>query len=158
MAETHSQGGTRNSRWIKASPEAIYRACTDPAALAAWRAPDDMTGEVHRFDARVGGGYTMSLYYPSSEETFRGKTSSREDRFTARFVELTPPSRIVEAISFDSPDPAFSGEMLMEVTLEPGQGGTTVTIDFKNLPPGVRPEDNQAGTQSALEKLARYVE
>jgi len=117
-----------------------------------------MTGEVHRFDYRVGGGYQMSLYYPSSEKTFRGKTSGREDRYTARFVELTPPSRIVEAITFDSVDPAFSGEMIMEVTFEAEDGGTTVSIVFKNIPSGIRPEDNEAGTQSALEKLARYVE
>lgn len=46
----------------------------------------------------------------------------------------------------------------MEVTLEAEEGGTTVTIAFKDLPPGIRPEDNEAGTLSALEKLARYVE
>lgn len=158
MAETHARGSTRNSRWIKASAEAIYRACTDPAALVAWRVPGEMTGAVHQFDARVGGGYTMSLYYPSPEDASHGKTAGGEDRFTARFVELTPPSRIVEAISFETHDRAFAGEMLMEVTLEPGLGGTTVTIDFKNLPPGIRPEDNEAGTGSSLEKLARYVE
>jgi uncharacterized protein YndB with AHSA1/START domain len=117
-----------------------------------------MTGKVHHFDYRVGGGYQMSRYYPSSEVASRGKTSHREDRYTARFVELTPPSRIVEAITFDSPDPAFSGEMIMEVTLQTEEGGTTVSIAFKNLPEGIRPEDNEAGTQSALEKLARYVE
>ena len=158
MAEKHSRAGTRNSKCIKAPPEALYRAFTDPAALAAWRVPGDMTAEVHRFDCRVGGGYQMSLYYPASEPTLRGKTSGREDRYTARFVELTPPTRIIEAITFDSADPAFSGEMIMEVSLEAEEGGTTVSIVFKNLPPGIRPEDNQAGTRSALEKLARYVE
>jgi uncharacterized protein YndB with AHSA1/START domain len=117
-----------------------------------------MTGEVHRFDLRAGGGYQMSLYYPSSDTTSQGKTADKEDRYTARFVELAPPRRIVEAITFDSDDPAFSGEMVMEVTLEAGDGGTTVTIEFKNIPPGIRPEDNETGTRSALEKLARYVE
>ena len=100
----------------------------------------------------------MSLYYPSSEQTSRGKTKDREDRYTARFVELTPPRRIVEAINFDSVDPAFSGEMIMEVTFEAEAGGTTVSIVFKDIPPGIRPEDNEAGTRSTLEKLARYVE
>jgi uncharacterized protein YndB with AHSA1/START domain len=76
----------------------LYRAFTDPAVLTVWLAPGDMTGEVHSFDYRVGGGYQMSLYYPSSEQTFRGKTEDREDRFTARLVELTPPRRIIEAI------------------------------------------------------------
>jgi hypothetical protein len=29
---------------------------------------------------------------------------------------------------------------------------------FHNLPPGIRPEDNDAGTRSSLDKLARYLE
>ena len=158
MTDASSRGSTLNSKLIKASPEAVYRAFTDPAALAVWLAPEGMSGTVHRFDARAGGGYQMSLYYPASEQTARGKTSAREDRYTARFVELTPPSRIVEAITFDSVDPAFAGEMIMVVTLEAEDGGTRVSILFKDLPPGIRPEDNEAGTQSSLEKLARYVE
>ena len=158
MTDAHSRASTRNSKFIKATPEALYRAFTDPAALAVWLAPGDMTGEVHSFDHRVGGGYQMSLYYPSSEQTSRGKTRDREDRYTARFVELTPPRRIVEAITFDSVDPAFSGEMIMVVTFEAGDGGTTVSILFKDIPSGIRPQDNEAGTQSSLEKLARYVE
>ena len=158
MTDAQARGSTRNSKWIKATPEALYRAFTDPAALAVWLAPGDMTGEVHRFDGRVGGGYEMSLYYPSSETTFRGKTKAREDRYTARFVELTPPKRIVEAITFDAVDPAFSGEMIMVVTFEAEDGGTTVSILFQEIPPGIRPEDNEAGTQSTLDKLARYVE
>ncbi len=158
MTDTHSSATTRNSKFIKASQEALYRAFTDPAALAVWLAPGDMTGKVHSFDYRVGGGYQMSLYYPSSEKTFRGKTKDREDRYTARFVELTPPRRIVETITFDSDDPDFSGEMIMVVTLEAEDGGTRVSIVFKDIPPGIRPEDNEAGTWLTLEKLARYVE
>src|SRR5947208_3292017 len=158
MTDAHSRASTRNSKFIKATPEALYRAFTDPAALAVWLAPGDMTGEVHSFDCRVGGGYQMSLYYPSSEKGSPGKTSEREDRFTARFVELTPAKRIVQAITFDSLDPAFSGEMIMIVAFEAEDGGTTVSIVFEDIPSGIRPEDNQAGTESTLEKLARYVE
>jgi uncharacterized protein YndB with AHSA1/START domain len=158
MTDTPSPASTRTSRVIKASPEALYQAFTDPTALAAWLAPEGMTGKVHEFDGRVGGGYQMSLFYPSSEQVYRGKTSEQEDRFTARFVELTPPTRIVEAITFDSTDPAFAGEMSMEVTFEERGEGTEVTILFENIPPGIRPEDNDAGTRSSLEKLARYVE
>ena len=158
MTDTSSNASTKNTKFIKAAPEALYRAFTDPAALVNWLVPGDMTGKVHNFDESVGGGYQMSLYYPPSEENARGKTEEREDRYTARFVELTPPRRIVEAITFDTDDPAFSGEMIMEVTLEAEGDGTTVSILFKNIPPGIRPEDNEAGTSSSLEKLARYVE
>ena len=158
MPDANSAASTRTSRVIKAPRETLYRAFTDPAALEVWMSPGAMTGTVHEFDARVGGGYRMSLYYPASEQAYRGKTSEREDRFTARVIELTPPSRIVQAITFDSADPAFSGEMIMVVTLEERDGGTEVTIVFEHIPPGIRPEDNDAGTRSSLEKLARYVE
>ena len=158
MTDAPSHASTRTSRIIKATPEDLYRAFTEPKALAAWLAPGEMTAKVHEFDARVGGGYRMSLLYPSSERVYRGKTSEREDRFTARFVELTPPTRIVQAITFDSVDPAFSGEMTMVVTFEDRDGRTEVTILFENIPTGIRPEDNDAGARSSLEKLARYVE
>ena len=97
------------------------------------------------------------LHYPSSEPS-HGKTSEREDRYFARFIELSPPQKIVEAITFDTVDPAFLGEMIMEVTLEPGEDGTTVSIVFRDIPSGIRPEDNKLGTQSTLEKLARFLE
>ena len=129
MTDARSLGSTKNSLVIPAPPEALYRACTDPAALAAWRAPGDMTGKVHRLDLRVGGGYEMSLYYPASETTARGKSSAREDRFTARFVALTP-RRIVEAITFDWLNTAFAVEIIMEVTLEAVADGTAVSIAF----------------------------
>lgn len=158
MTEASSGGTTRTSRVIKGSRDVLYHAFLDPAALAVWLSPGEMTGKVHAFDARVGGGYRMSLFYPASEQGNRGKTAEREDRFTARFVELTPPSQIVQAITFDSPDPAFSGVMAMAVTFEERDGGTEVTIVFEHIPPGIRPEDNDAGTRSSLEKLARYVE
>lgn len=110
MAGSPSGTSTRTSRLIKASREALYRACIDPAALLVWLPPGEMTGKIHAFDARVGGGYQMSLFYPASEQVHRGKTSEQEDRVTARFVELEPPERIVEAVSFHSADPSFSGD------------------------------------------------
>jgi uncharacterized protein YndB with AHSA1/START domain len=158
MTDANTGASTRNSAVIRAPREAVYRAFTDPAALAVWQAPGEMTGVVHEFDARVSGGYQMSLFYPETEQEARGKTAAREDRFTARYVELTPPSRIVEAITFDTTDPAFAGEMTMAVTLAERDGGTEVTLVFEHLPAGIRPEDNEEGTRLSLEKLARFVE
>ena len=149
---------TTTSRVIHAPRETLYQAFTNPDALAAWLAPGDMTGKVHEFDGRVGGGYRMSLYYPNTEQGARGKTNTFEDAYTARFIELTPPARIVTAINFASRDPVFGGEMTMTVTLQEADSGTKVTIHFENIPSGISLEDNDAGTRSSLEKLARYVE
>lgn len=151
-------GHSRNTRVFPASRAALYRAFTDPAALVAWLPPGDMTGEFHSFDARVGGGYEMSLFYPESAGPFHGKTAEREDRVAVRFVALAPPARIVEAVRFLSPDPAFAGEMTMEITFTEVPGGTEVTIECRDLPPGIRPEDNETGCAESLEKLALYLQ
>ena len=45
----------------------------------------------------------------------------------------------------------------MEVTFEPRGAVTKVTILFKNITAGIRPEDNEAGTELSPGKLARYV-
>jgi uncharacterized protein YndB with AHSA1/START domain len=158
MTEQHAGTSTRTSRVIQARPEQVYEAFADPAALVTWLPPGNMTGEIHEFDARVGGGYQMSLYYPADEHTFRGKTGDKEDRVNVRFVELTPPRRIVEAVSFVSNDPSLLGEMTLTATFDALANGTEVTLMFENLPPGLRPEDNDAGARLSLEQLARHFE
>ena len=109
MTEEHAGASTRASRVIKARPADLYDAFIDPVALVAWLPPAEMTGQIHAFDARVGGGYRMSLFYPPNERAFRGKTSDREDMVDVRFVELAPPHKIVEAVSFVTTDPGFLG-------------------------------------------------
>jgi uncharacterized protein YndB with AHSA1/START domain len=158
MTEEHVGARTRASRIIGARPEELYVAFTDPAALVAWLPPAEMSGEIHEFDARVGGGYRMSLFYPSNERRFRGKTSDKEDMVKVRFVELMPPRRIVEAFSFVTTDPAFFGEMTLTVTFKEVSGATEVNLLFENLPPGLRAEDNEIGSRLSLEQLARRFE
>ena len=158
MTDERKGASTRTSRVIKASPEALYRAFVDPAILVAWLPPGEMTGKMHAFDARVGGGYRMSLFYPPTERTFRGKTAEREDLVEVRFLELTPPRRIIEAIGFVTSQPGLLGEMTMTATFEAVPGGTEVTLLFENLPPGLRAEDNEAGAELSLAEPARRFE
>ena len=155
MTDRHIRASTRTSKVIKARPDELYEAFVDPAILVTWLPPAEMTGVIHEFDVRVGGGYRMSLFYPPTERHFRGKTAEKEDMVRVRFVELTPPRRIVEAVTFVTDDPAFAGEMTHTVTFEPVLGGTEVTLSFENLPPGLRPEDNDAGARLSLQQLAR---
>lgn len=146
---------TRASRVVGARPEELYEAFMNPATLVEWLPPGDMTGKIHAFDAKAGGGYRMSLFYPETETRHRGKTSEREDMVSVRFVTLEPPRRIVQAVTFHANDPALMGEMTLVATFEPVAMGTEVTIACTNLPPGLRAEDNEAGSRESLEKLAR---
>ena len=61
-------------------------------------------------------------------------------------MELAPRRRIVEAVCFVTTNPTFVGEMTMTATFEEVSGGTEVTLVFENLPPGLRAEDNEAGS------------
>jgi uncharacterized protein YndB with AHSA1/START domain len=158
MTEEHAGAWTRTSTVISARPEELYAAFLEPTAVVDWLPPPEMTGEIHEFDARVGGGYRMSLFYPPDERAFRCKTSDGEDIVNVRFVELAPPRRIVEAVSFVTTDPASFGEITLMATFEEVSGGTEVTLVFENLPPGLRAKDNEAGSHLSLEQLARRFE
>lgn len=147
---------TTVSTFIAAPPEAIYRAYLDPQAIADWLPPGDMRGVIHAFEPCEGGAFRMSLIYPDSDDG-RGKTSADTDTFDARFAELVVNQRIVWAVHFESADRAFSGEMRVITMLAPEGAGTRVTIVTENIPPGIRPEDNEAGCRLTLEKLAAYV-
>jgi uncharacterized protein YndB with AHSA1/START domain len=150
-------GTTKNSKIIRATREKIYNSFTDKSALEFWLAPNNMTGKIHDFDLKVGGGYSMSLFYLDSQIV--GKTSGNEDRFSAKFIELKPYEKIVQTINFQSDKNDFADEMTMEVFLEESEKNSTkVTIVFKNIPIAIDPKDNETGTDQSLEKLARYVD
>lgn len=148
---------TKNVKHISATKEKIYTALTDPKAIETWMVPNEMTGKVHNFDLRVGGGYEMSLFYPHKAENVQGKTNQNEDRYTAKFIELKPFDKIVQTSVFNSSDPGFSGEMTMYITLTSVGKDTEVTIEFENIPAAISLKDNEDGTESSLEKLAAYV-
>ena len=100
----------------------------------------------------------MSLVYPEDDGSSRGKTSESTDTFRGRFVKLIPNERIVWAVEFESADPSFAGEMIVSTTLAPAGSGTEVTIVCENIPRGIRPEDNEVGCRSTLEKLASFLD
>ena len=147
----------RASRRIAARPSAVYRALVDPDARVAWLAPKGMHARLDAFDARVGGGYRMTLTYDDASGA-RGKSSPGSDVVHARFVALDEGARVVEAIEFESADASFAGTMTMTWSLEAIGEGTSVTVTAEDVPPGIRPADHQLGMQSSLESLASFVE
>jgi uncharacterized protein YndB with AHSA1/START domain len=159
MTEASARGGiTQVSRIIKAPRKAIYQAFLDPEAVATWMAPDIMRARVHTFDPRAGGLFRISLTYRNPEDAQRGKTAGDTDTYHGRFVELIPDEKIVEVIEFETQEPGFAGEMTMTVTLVEVDGGTEVSLLYENVPRGIRPEDNEAGSRQSLQKLAALVE
>jgi uncharacterized protein YndB with AHSA1/START domain len=147
---------TRLSRHLRAPRAVVYRALLDAAAVQQWMVPDGMTSEVHRFEAHEGGAFRISLTYESP--TTAGKTTARTDTFHGRFVRLVPDREVVQAVEFETGDPALAGEMTITYHLADGDDGTDLTAVHEHLPPGVSPDDNELGWTISLTKLARLVE
>ncbi len=149
---------TRVTRKIAAPASAIFEACTDPNLLVKWRVPDSMRAKIHRFDARPGGRFRMSLTYTDGDRTGGGKSTALSDIFEGRFAELVPDERVVELVEFEAGDIRFTGEMRVTTSLVSAEGGTEVTIACEDIPPGISLADNELGTRQSLEKLAALLE
>jgi uncharacterized protein YndB with AHSA1/START domain len=128
----------------------------DPEAVQHWMVPDQMTSHVHAFDAREGGTFRISLTY--DVPTTAGKTSAQTDSYHGRFTKLVPDTEVVQAIEFETEDPAMQGEMTVTYTLADAGSGTNLVGVHENLPSGVSPADNELGWSMSIEKLAKLVE
>lgn len=144
------------SQVIAAPPDRVYTALVDPEALVAWLPPDGMSGRFERFDARPGGSYRLVLTYADTALA-HGKATTDSDVVEARFVELVPGVRVVQAVDFISDDPANAGTMTMTWALTPVHDGTRVEIRAENVPGGISSEDHATGMASSLANLASYL-
>lgn len=142
---------------IAAPPERVYAAFVDPDALVTWLPPNGMSGRFDRFDARPGGSYRLTLTYADASAA-PGKSTADSDVVEARFVDVVPGVRVVQAVDFVSDDPAFAGTMIMTWEVAAADSGTLVEIRADAVPDGVSAEDHAIGLASSLANLAAYVE
>jgi uncharacterized protein YndB with AHSA1/START domain len=145
------------SRVIAAPLEKVWAALVDPGALVAWLPPGEMTGRFEQFDARPGGSYRMVLTYPDTAGR-PGKATADSDIVQARFVDIVPGERVVQAVDFVSDDPAFAGTMIMTWAVAAAGAGTRFSIVAEDVPDGISAEDHAAGLASSLANLAAYLE
>src|SRR5262249_60129945 len=108
----------RASRVMAASPGRVWAALVDPEALVAWLPPGEMTGRFERFDARPGGSYRMVLTYPDASGA-PGKATAQSDVVEARFVDIVPGERVIQAVDFVSDDPAYARPIHMTLNVTP---------------------------------------
>jgi uncharacterized protein YndB with AHSA1/START domain len=145
------------SRVVAAPVDRVYEALVDPTALLHWLPPEGMSGRFERFDARPGGSYRLVLTY-ADPSAAHGKSTADSDIVDARFVELVPNARVVQAVDFVSADPAEAGTMTMTWTLAAVDAGTNVQIRADDVPAGISAEDHAAGMASSLANLAAHLE
>jgi uncharacterized protein YndB with AHSA1/START domain len=104
-------------RNFAASPEAVYRAHTEPAIIQKWLlGPDGWTMPVCINEAKPGG----RIRYEWAD----GKGGGFY--LTGEYIELTPFSRLVHVERMHLPDPTPDNHV--ETTFEPHGSGTLITM------------------------------
>ena len=145
------------SRVIAAPLDRVYAALVDPEALTTWLPPDGMSGRFERFDAYPGGSYRLVLTYADASDA-HGKTTADTDVVEARFVDIVPDTRVVQAVTFVSDDPAQAGTMTMTWEVTAVEHGTRVEVRAENVPAGISAADHAEGLSSSLANLAEHLE
>ncbi|MEP6792856.1 MAG: SRPBCC family protein [Saprospiraceae bacterium] len=134
-------------RVIKATPEKVYRAFTEPNAMASWIPPYGFLCTVHSMEVKVGGKYKMS---------FTNFSTGHGHSFGGEYLDIKPNEFIEYTDKFD--DPNLPGDMITSVWLKNVIGGTELKITQEGIPDMIPVEMCYLGWQDSLDKLIRLVE
>jgi uncharacterized protein YndB with AHSA1/START domain len=132
---------------LKASPEKVYRAFTDPVALASWIPPYGFLCTVQEMNTKVGGTYKM---------TFHNFSTGNGHSFGGKYIEIKPNEFLKYTDKFD--DPNLPGEMITSVWLNKVSVGTELKVVQEGIPEMIPAEMCYLGWQESLDKLTRLVE
>lgn len=134
-------------RVFTASPEKVYKAFTNPDALASWIPPYGFLCQVHSMDLQVGGHYKMS---------FTNFTTGTSHSFGGEYLEIRPNEFLKYTDQFD--DPNLPGQMITTIALRKVLCGTELIATQEGIPDAIPTEMCYLGWQESLEKLKRLVE
>lgn len=134
-------------RVLKAPSEKVFRAFTDPLAMAAWLPPYGFLCTVHSMDAKPGGSFKMS---------FTNFSTGHAHSFGGNYKEFIPNEKLQYSDTFD--DPNLPGEMTTTVLFKTVLTGCEIHITQENIPSQIPLEFCYLGWQESLDKLMRLVE
>jgi uncharacterized protein YndB with AHSA1/START domain len=134
-------------RVIKTSPEKLYKAFTEPLAIASWLPPYGFLCTVHEMNAQQDGTFKMS---------FHNFSTGSSHSFGGRYVEVKPNEFLKYTDKFD--DPNMPGEMVTSIWLKKTMVGTELKVLQEGIPPMIPVEMCYLGWQESLEKLTKLVE
>jgi uncharacterized protein YndB with AHSA1/START domain len=137
----------RLHRVLRAPPDRVFRAFTEPAAMAKWLPPNGFTCQVHHMDVSEGGTFRMS---------FTNFANGQSHAFGGKYLEVVPGRRLRYTDVFD--DPNLPGEMVTTVTFEPVSCGMALTVVQEGIPAAIPLEACYLGWQESLVLLGKLVE
>jgi uncharacterized protein YndB with AHSA1/START domain len=140
-------GTVKLHRVLRTTPEKLYRAFTEPGALAKWIPPNGFYCTVHDMDVRVGGKHAAS---------FTNMTTGDSNSFGGTYLELVPNQKLRYTDVFD--DPNLSGEMTVTIEIKPVSMGVELNVVQEGIPDVIPTDACYVGWNESLMNLALLVE
>ena len=109
-------------RTLKASPERVFDAFTDPEQLTKWWWPTGFSCPAAEVDLRVGGKYRLAMEWPGSIPV----ESQFSHYLGGEYYEIDRPRRLVMSGRAINDEQGELFATLIEVTLEVREGGTAL--------------------------------
>ena len=132
-------------RQLTATPEKVWRALTQPAALKEWMAPTaEFQTPVAEADLRVGGRYHIVMKSPDGEE--------HDVSGTYRTIE--PNRKLVYTWAWKSTP---ERESLVTFELRATDGGTELTLMHEQFADAEARDKHQHGWNGCLARLEKFV-
>jgi uncharacterized protein YndB with AHSA1/START domain len=132
---------------IRTTPEKLYRAFTEAAAIASWLPPYGFVCTVHEMNVKTSGTFRMS---------FQNFSTGNGHSFGGEYVEVKPNEFLKYTDKFD--DPNLPGVMTTSVWITKTSVGTELKIEQDGIPEAIPAEACYLGWQDSLDKLIRLVE
>ena len=140
--------GFELQRTFRASPERVFGAWTQPAALRAWWCPPGWVAGEIEIDLRIGGTYSVAMS--------RAGSAGSVVSVSGRFLEVRPPERLVYTWRWEG---AFAEmpETLVILEFRGSNNETVLTLHHDNFAdPGLR-QQHRSGWMAACDRLDRVV-
>ena len=140
MVITETKPSLTLKRRLKAKPEAVFAAWTDPQKIARWFGPGNAEPVRVEADLRVGGKYNFVMRTPDGEEhDIRGL-----------YREVMPNEKLVFTWAWKSTP---ERESLVTLTLKPDGEGTILTLLHEHFYDEAARDRHQFGWNAVLNKL-----
>ena len=134
-------------RFIKATPDRVYAAWTDPAQLKEWWGPEGVITRSLTADVRVGGKYRWDCANPEGEQMSA----------FGEYRQLIPGRKIVFTWKWDDDEAWNDRTSLVTVEFLDGDGGTELLFEHDQLPSEESRDRHYEGWNSILDRLEKFV-
>ena len=131
-------GAVAIRRVVKADPQTVWDAWTQPEQMKAWSCP--APGGCKRVDSdlRVGGAFEIHMEVEEGPHTAFGV-----------YREIDPPNRIVYTWDWREEENAM-GETLVTVEFRPVDGGTEVSVLHEGFPAAEARDGHEEGWAACM--------